>query len=493
MKRYASMGLPSSALTALPITPREAFLLSRLEGECTEEDLSLVTGLDEGSVRLALELLVSLGAVRAVGGAAPAPVETATLPPPPMRWQVAEAPRREEAAPRAAASPAGLTGEERVFVEGLELRGRLGDHYTFLGVAAHAERRVIKDAYYELVARLHPDGFVGRDLASDGPRVARLLAAVEAAHEILANPARRARYDAERGGPVETASTPARTWSGDTIAGIPGSLPRTPGDAREDASAKDTGQTLARKLRSGHGAPHESGPGSRSGRTLEFGSGVALPSTSPDTLDGAPTSPRSAATAHAMAELRRRYEQLAPLARSEKLDQLLAQGDEALSAQRPVEAVQSYRLASMLAPDDPAVARALARAEALAAPEVAKNYTYFATRAEYADNTADACRFWAEAADRAPDDAGIQGRAAAALVRLDGDPAGALRCASRAVLLEPKRADYHALLGLAYLRQGMLRNAEREAHTAENLDASCTELSELRRELRSGGARGSST
>jgi Flp pilus assembly protein TadD len=201
--------------------------------------------------------------------------------------------------------------------------------------------------------------------------------------------------------------------------------------------------------------------------------------------DAVPTQPRGDAAALAMAELRRRYEQLAPLARGEKLAALLAQGSEALREGRGREALQAYRLAQSLAPEDPAVLRGLTHAEALAAPEVAKGYAFFAKRAEYADQTTDARAFWEEAAQRAPDDAETQGRAAEAILRLEGDAASALRFAGRAVLLEPKRADFHALLGRAYLRQGMLRNAEREAQAAEALDASCSELTDLRRELAS--------
>jgi Flp pilus assembly protein TadD len=201
--------------------------------------------------------------------------------------------------------------------------------------------------------------------------------------------------------------------------------------------------------------------------------------------DAVPTSPRSEAAAHAMAELRRRYEQLAPLARAEKLASLLAQGSDALRGGNGREALQAFRLAQSLAPDDPSVVRGLVQAEALAAPEVAKGYAFFAKRAEYADQTTDARAFWEEAAQRAPDDAETQGRAAEALLRLEGDSGSALRIAGRAVLLEPKRADFHALLGRAYVRQGMLRNAEREAQKAEALDASCSELVDLRRELAS--------
>jgi curved DNA-binding protein CbpA len=476
-KRFESTGLPSAALTALPLAPVEGFVLSRVEGVCTEEELALATGLDAGAVSAALERLVRFGAVRVAGGE-----------------------------PAAEPSPRGLTHAERDLFDRLE--ARCGDHYALLGVEADAERRAVKEAYYDLVALVHPDAFAGRDLGKDGARVAAIFSAVEAAHEVLTHRERRARYDAE----LAARATTTAISSGRVPAAMPSRAPAgPPSSEREPVSpAPVSGHILARKLgrsvpppplSSGRIAAASSGPissgpissGPISSGPISSGpiSSGRLPTAPPPSGPGAlgedaiPTQPRVDAAAMAMAELRRRYEQLAPLARAEKLASLLAQGQAALAAGNGREALQAFRLAQSLAPEEPAVIRGLTQSESLAAPEVAKGYAFFAKRAEYADQATDARAFWEEAAQRAPDDAETQGRAAEALLRLEGDAASALRFAGRAVLLEPKRADFHALLGRAYVRQGMLRNAEREAQTAEALDASCSELTDLRRELAS--------
>jgi curved DNA-binding protein CbpA len=461
-KRFESTGLPSAALTALPLAPVEGFVLSRVEGGCTEEELALATGLDAGAVSAALERLVRFGAVRVAGGE-----------------------------PAAEPSPRGLTHAERDLFDRLE--ARCGDHYALLGVESDAERRAVKEAYYDLVALVHPDAFAGRDLGKDGARVAAIFSAVEAAHEVLTHRERRARYDAE----LAARATTTAISSGRVPAAMPSRTPAgPPSSEREPVSpAPVSGRILARKLgrsvpppplSSGRIAAASSGPIS-SGPISSGRLPTAPPPSGPGALgeDAIPTQPRVDAAAMAMAELRRRYEQLAPLARAEKLASLLAQGQAALAAGNGREALQAFRLAQSLAPEEPAVIRGLTQSESLAAPEVAKGYAFFAKRAEYADQATDARAFWEEAAQRAPDDAETQGRAAEALLRLEGDAASALRFAGRAVLLEPKRADFHALLGRAYVRQGMLRNAEREAQTAEALDASCSELTDLRRELAS--------
>jgi curved DNA-binding protein CbpA len=464
MKRVTTTGLSASALRALPLSPLEGFVLSRVEGEgCSEEDLVLATGLDDATVGAAVERLVSLGALRLLGAAAP------------------DAP--------AASGSNGLTAAERALVDRLEGRARAGSHYELLGVPRDADRRAVKEAYYELVALLHPDAFAGRMLGADAGRVTALFGAVEIAHDVLTHRERRAQYDADLA--ARAGATPVSSGRGPIPLGSQSGLVAPPSEQEPVTPQPISGHVLARKLgRSASPPPSSSGriaaaPASSPMSSSRLPTVPPPPASSGYGDDAVPTPTRSEAAAHAIAELRRRYEQLAPLARAEKLASLLAQGNEALRAGNGREALQAFRLAQSLAPEDPAVLRGLSQAEALAAPEVAKGYAYFAKRAEYADQTTDARAFWEEAAQRAPDDAETQGRAAEALLRLEGDAGSALRIAGRAVLLEPNRADFHALLGRAYVRQGMLRNAEREAQKAEALDASCNELVDLRRELAS--------
>lgn len=442
MKRYRTAPLGADALKALPLTPVEGFVLSRIDGVLTEEDVVLGTGLDEGTVNAALARLVALGALQCEGA-----------PPPPLR------------------EPSVLTPEERRLVDRLEAARSFGTHYDLLGVEPDADRRAIKAAYYELIAVLHADRFVGRALGPEARRVQALFAAVETAHEVLAHREKRAQYDEQlasrpdhRPSSRQMVSAPIAVFSQAHVeppissSAIP--TPPSPGGA---------GAVLARKLGRASVPP----PPLSSSREPASGP-ISAPLSSRSRLD---------ATSQAMAELKRRYEQLAPLARAEKLKSLVAQGTAALDEGRGADALQAFRLAQSIDAEDPEVVRGLARAEGLASSEVGKHYAFFAKRAEYADQAGDAQSFWEEAARRAPDDAETQARAAEALLRLEGDAAVALRCAGRAVLLEPKRAEFRALLGRAYLRQGMLRNAEREAQASEALDASCSELIDLRREL----------
>ncbi len=488
MKRYASTALSGPVLKALPLTPLEGFVLSRVDADCTEDDIVMGTGLGEEVVRSALDLLMKLGAIQVFGSSSLMPAARPS----------GAHPAKPTLAELHAAAPSQISAEERTLLDCLEARLLLANHYVLLGVPIGAERRAIKDAYYELVASLHPDRFFGRSLGADGDTITRLFAAIEDAHFTLSHVERRAHYDASLDEGDEPATNPraVATSSGSTRTRPVVVAERASAPALDDASPSEritdvldaasgritdvsgppSGLTLARKLgRNAGSAPALSG---------------SPPSSPPPALWAPGSAPNEEATAQAIADLRRRYEGIIPLAKAEKVRTLVLQGEASLAASQGAEALQFFRLAQGLEPESADVIRGLAKAESLGGSEVGKHYTYFAKRAEYANHPAEALTFWEEAAQRAPDDAVVQGDAAAAILRMEEaagivDGSAALRCASRAVLLDPKNAAFRALLGRAYLRQGMLRNAEREAASAAAIDAECSELTELRRELTS--------
>jgi len=77
------------------------------------------------------------------------------------------------------------------------------DFYAVLGVAPDADAREVARAYRRRLREAHPDT---RDRLSDGADSAQAdLQALQEAYAVLRNPARRARYDAQR----RTAQNPA--------------------------------------------------------------------------------------------------------------------------------------------------------------------------------------------------------------------------------------------------------------------------------------------
>ena len=70
------------------------------------------------------------------------------------------------------------------------------DFYALLGVAPDADAREIARAYRRRLREVHPDT---RDRLADGPGPANAdLRALQDAYEVLRDPTRRARFDAER-------------------------------------------------------------------------------------------------------------------------------------------------------------------------------------------------------------------------------------------------------------------------------------------------------
>src|SRR3954471_18298066 len=67
-------------IRSLPIDPREAFLLSRIDGVCSEAELALLTGLDLANVRASIDRLVSLGAVLLDDRIVESPISAPRLP-----------------------------------------------------------------------------------------------------------------------------------------------------------------------------------------------------------------------------------------------------------------------------------------------------------------------------------------------------------------------------------------------------------------------------
>ena len=85
-------------------------------------------------------------------------------------------------------------------------RGR--DLYTLLGVAPDADAGEVARAYRRRLREVHPDT---RDRPADGTDTEHVdLRALQEAYAVLRDPARRARYDAERRVARKPAQVPAR-------------------------------------------------------------------------------------------------------------------------------------------------------------------------------------------------------------------------------------------------------------------------------------------
>jgi curved DNA-binding protein CbpA len=95
-------------------------------------------------------------------------------------------------------------------LEDMLRRVEVAGNYAILGVPADATQDQIKDAYYELARRFHPDHFQSAEMGPHQAKAQRLFTYITGAYTILSDPAARVSYDYERtkqASPVESAKS----------------------------------------------------------------------------------------------------------------------------------------------------------------------------------------------------------------------------------------------------------------------------------------------
>ena len=100
-----------------------------------------------------------------------------------------------------------LSEEERRTIDAIYERRLTATHYEILGVPRDAERKVIRDAYFALSKRFHPDVFFNRSLGSYRIRIDELFRVFTRAYDVLGNARQRSGYDLHIGS-MESPSRP---------------------------------------------------------------------------------------------------------------------------------------------------------------------------------------------------------------------------------------------------------------------------------------------
>ncbi len=196
-----------STLAAQP-TPEEFFVLSRVNGQLTIAQLCGVTGLGREKTLLALEKLRDVGLLKlsdTTDDSSPdisaATEQNSTEP--------AQPPRTKE--PNYTFLPISLDGfafDEEILAQQVEIDEAIKreilyvfaqlndiDHYQLLGVDRKASRKEIRNGYFALTRRFHPDLFFRRLLGDYEVRIEKLFQRTVKAYETLSHPKKRAAYD----------------------------------------------------------------------------------------------------------------------------------------------------------------------------------------------------------------------------------------------------------------------------------------------------------
>jgi tetratricopeptide (TPR) repeat protein len=213
---------PLLGVQKLTLSPIDGFLLSRIDGVMTAREIFQITPLPEEDTERSLFALLCTGTVeyvpktatwraraaaQAAGGQSPsAPAAPPSAPPEapspaPAPSGAPQTPTSKSDAGRAVKEEAEreearrtLEARRREIVEAFErLQGR--DHFELLGIERKATENEVKEAYFRLARRFHPDTPLDPALADLRPKRENVFLRLAAAYETLRNPQSRAQYE----------------------------------------------------------------------------------------------------------------------------------------------------------------------------------------------------------------------------------------------------------------------------------------------------------
>jgi curved DNA-binding protein CbpA len=213
---------PGVAPTSLSLDPAAGYLLSRIDGHTNWGTLRQIGALPPHEVDRLVERWLKEGIVVASAASAirTAPPGSASKPLPPPRVATAAQPKPAASAAKAGGKPAEpprapaapppampasalptidasldldveLQGEILAFANGL---GR--KYHEILGVAANADAKAVKKAYFVLSKKLHPDRYFRRNTGAFGPLIETCFKRLLEAYELLSDPATRVAVEA---------------------------------------------------------------------------------------------------------------------------------------------------------------------------------------------------------------------------------------------------------------------------------------------------------
>jgi curved DNA-binding protein CbpA len=475
-------------LRSLPLTPEDAFVLSRIDGSASEDDIAMATGLDLSTVRAALEKLVNLGALR---------YETASSnvvarPQAPTRTSSGSfhiGPIIETRSDSSDAHPAAALYDPGELDEPVDvspdLKRRILDtyyrleqlsHYELLNVDPQADKKAIKSAYFELVHYFHPDRYFGKNLGSFKPKLERLFTRVTEAHDTLTRGTGREDYD-------RYLASVRRTKALDrTLADSKGHTTLVERLEREIIAQADLEEKARRSYpppRPDAGAPRPdvvvtppapmpslrpTDPDARR-RALARKLGVSMPprvSLTPDPQ--AQAAARNAATA----DIKRRYEDRVAELKQRQVQHYVDAAERAESSGDLVSATNAFRIASSLSPHDAAMKTRLAELEIKAASGLADSYVEQAQYEEREGRFVEAAKSYRRALRGKPS-AKLMDRVASCLLMAKGDLKEAADFGKRAVQAAPEDPTFRLNLGKIYLEAGMKQSAISELERAQQL------------------------
>lgn len=397
-----------------------------------------------------------------------------------------------------------LSEEERSAIDRYHLLRQDATHYELLSIAVDADRKTVRDAYFALSKRFHPDVYFKREIGPYRERIEGIFRALTRSYDVLGNPKQRAAYDqllkSEGIVPAAPAVAP---------------LPPQPEHAPASAGAREVAQQQRSATQSANVAIG-SAPTQAVAQAPAYPPGVVVPPSLRTVLE-APQSrvtPAPASTpppgvpvvdeavrARALEAMARRLgagsrkpsiatapapampsaQQLAE-ERAAKVAAMIARGEEAQKANDLMAALEAFRGAQNLAKDDASLtARVEAVTQLIKMQKVAEHIEK-AKEASRARSFDLAAMHWEKAWEGRREDSSLLLNAAEILSKAK-EYKRAAELAQRALAIDPKLVKAHYILAVVFTEAGLRASARSAIENLARLEPAHPQLKELKEKL----------
>ncbi len=406
-----------------------------------------------------------------------------------------------------------LSDEDRTAIDHFHALRQDATHYELLGVAVDADRKTVRDAYFALSKRFHPDVYFKREIGPYRERVEGIFRALTRAYDVLGNAKQRAAYDQLLKSEGVVPSAPATTTA-PIAAAPPASTIHPPPHATPPAGMRE----IATQTRPGGPsplnpatAPTQAAPS----RAPSYPQGVVVPPSLRSVVEASPRvshtpsmpPPSSSAPvdeavrARALEAMARRLgaagkrpavatapapampsaQQIAE-ERAARVASLVQKGEECQKANDLGGALEAFKNALQIAKDDAGIKARIDAITQLGKVQVVADHIEKAKEATRERNLEAAAMHWEKAWEGRREDPMLLLNAAEILARLK-EYKRAAELAQRVIAMDPKLAKAHQILATVFTEAGLRASARSAIENLARLDPNHASLKELREKL----------
>jgi tetratricopeptide (TPR) repeat protein len=181
----------------ITLSPSDGYILSRIDGTLSAREVMRMLALPAEDVQRSLFGLLCTGIVEPAAGPPKAPAKAVRLRRrPEARPEPAPPPPAAPLPPAAPEPSADTQAKRREIAETYEtLKAR--SHFEVLGIERAATEAQVKEAYFRLAKRFHPDTHHDANMADLRDKLESVFIRLGEAYEVLRNPRSRAAYESE--------------------------------------------------------------------------------------------------------------------------------------------------------------------------------------------------------------------------------------------------------------------------------------------------------